>query len=150
MTTAPKAHSLHVTFFPDEYALTLEAKTLTLPALRDLIRSTGARSKGRLKLLKLARFGDERTAQNCLRHNDNVRAIFGVETDYDGEQIALDSAVATIRQARLSALLYTSPSHTDDKPRWRILLPTSDSWSPAMRRAAGGARQRSVQRCAGV
>ncbi len=134
MTTAPKAHSLHVTFFPDAFARTLKAESLTLPALRDLIYTTSARSKAHLRLLKLARFGNETTAKNCLRHNDNVRAIFGVETDYDGEQISFDAAVATIRKAHLCALVYTSPSHTVDRPRWRLLLPTSDSWSPAMRR----------------
>jgi hypothetical protein len=131
MTNA--THSVHVTIFTDAHASTLETKTLTLPALRDLICSARARSKSHLQLLKLAKFGDERTDRNCLRHNDNIRAIFGIETDYDGEQLSFDAAVATIRQARLAALLYTSPSHTDDKPRWRILLPTSDSWSPAMR-----------------
>ena len=104
------ARPIYVTFFPDEFARTLEARAMTLLSLRDLVLSTSAATKADLRLLKLARFGTEPSKNNCLRYNDNVCAIFGVAVDYDAEVIPFAEAVGRIRAARLRALIYTSPS----------------------------------------
>ena len=74
-----------VTFFDDTFARTLSIKRMSLHDLRDLIVTTNAPEKANLKLLKLAKFNDTPSANNCLRYNDNVRAIFGIELDYDDE-----------------------------------------------------------------
>jgi hypothetical protein len=116
---------LGVTFFPNFAAQTLTAKEMSLTELRGLILSTTAARKDALPWLKLAMFGDERTRNNSLRHNANVKAITGVELDYDAEEMTFEEAVAILANARLWSLVYTSPSHTAAKPRWRILLPTS-------------------------
>ena len=129
----PDARSIHVTFFADELARTKTSDELMLWELRDLVRTTTASEKGKLPWLKLARFGDQPSKNKCLRHDDNVRAISGVELDYDGEKMSFDEALARLRKARLAALVYTSPSHTPAKPRWRVALPASDSWSPMQR-----------------
>jgi AAA domain/Primase C terminal 2 (PriCT-2) len=133
---APKAGRcfgpIAVTFFPDVFAISLTSERKTLHELRDMVLNTTARAKDHLPLVKLADFGDARKpsdkqppAKWSLRHDGNVITISGVELDYDGEKISFAEAVEKIESAKLRALLYTSPSHTDDKPRWRIILPTS-------------------------
>ena len=106
---------------------------MTLTELGALILMTSAKSKDKLPWLKLATFGDDRTARNCLRHDGNVLAITGIELDYDAGEMTLDQAVAIVKEARLCALLYTSPSYTDAKPKWRIVLPTSKELPPGER-----------------
>ena len=63
----------------------------------------------------------------------NVVSISGIEADYDGEEISFEEATKIVEAARLSALLYTSPSHTEEKPRWRVLCPTSRDLPPEQR-----------------
>jgi hypothetical protein len=114
-----------ITIFADWYAQALIEVEPTLAELAMEIRRNDAEVREGLPWLKLARFGDQRSAAGSLRHDGNVVAITGVETDYDGEQLAFAAAEEIVKQAQLTAILYTSPSHRDDKPRWRILAPTS-------------------------
>jgi hypothetical protein len=104
-----------------------------LGELRKRALDTTADTKEKLPLVKLATFGGKRSEQNSLRHNANVESITGVEGDYDDETVPFDKAVELIRQSRLNALLYTSPSNTADKPRWRILCPASQPQAPEER-----------------
>jgi hypothetical protein len=122
-----------VTKFIDEKAFSFDAQEMSLDEVRDLVLTTTARDKYALPLLKLAKFGDKRTAKKCLRHNDNVEAITGVEVDYDGERVTFEDAVALIRAAGLFALVYTSRSHMAAAPRWRAVLPTSKDLPPPER-----------------
>ena len=46
---------------------------------------------------------------------------------------SFEEATKIVEGARLSALLYTSPSHEKDKPRWRVLCPTSRDLPPEER-----------------
>lgn len=123
-----------VTIFPDAKAKRKRELRLTGGALRDLILSESAPRKEDLPWIKLARFGDVRSSQHSLRHDANVTSISGTEIDYDGERIAFASAVEAVRKAGLRAVLYTSPSHSNDRPRWRILFPTSGLLPPPMRK----------------
>ena len=68
-----------------------------------------------------------------LRRDANVVSISGIEADYDDEVMSFDEATEILEVARLSALLYTSPSHTEDNPRWRVLCPTSRDLPPEQR-----------------
>jgi putative DNA primase/helicase len=119
-----------VTFFKDRSASSLTTKETSLEELRDLVLATTAAVKGNLPLLKLAGFGDKRSKKGSLRYNANVKSICGVEIDYDSGVMTFDEAVARIREARLAALLYTSPSNAPGKPRWRVILPTSRDLPP--------------------
>jgi hypothetical protein len=101
--------------------------------LAALIRTTTAATKEQLPWLKCARFGDRRTAAGSLRHNANVLVITGLEGDYDGERISVADVVRIITEAALCAIVYTSPSHTEDAPRWRVLCPLSVEHPPEMR-----------------
>jgi hypothetical protein len=130
----PKEHAFQVTLFPNQWAKRKIEHRLTLVELAELILKTSAASKVELPWLKLARFGDQRSVKRCLRLNDNVLEISGVELDYDAKQMTLDEAVGIVKKTKLKALLYTSARYTDATPKWRILLPTSKPLPPANRK----------------
>lgn len=125
----------HVAFtiFSSYAAASKQELNETLRELSDRIRSATAPAKEELPWIKLARFGQQRTEKNSLRHDANVLEITGVEADYDGESISFDQALDTLGFAGLTAILYTSPSHTESKPRWRVLCPTSRPLPPPQR-----------------
>ena len=50
-------------------------------------------------------------------------AISGVEADYDGEQMTLDMARDLLEKQGIASIIYTSPSHRAEAPRWRVLCP---------------------------
>jgi AAA domain/Primase C terminal 2 (PriCT-2) len=127
------APHINVTFFPSESAQSMRVELMTLMELRDRIEGTSKKTKGALPWLKLARFSGERSEKNCLRHNKAVTAIHGVEADYDRGEMTLDAAIAIATKAKLRALLYTSASYTEKKPKWRIVLPTSKPLPPSER-----------------
>jgi hypothetical protein len=108
-------------------------------SLRELaghIETTVAPEKHKLPLIKLATFGDRRTGKGSLRHDDNVLEVHGVEADYDGEVMAPEDMAESLRQNDIAALVYTSPSHTDDHPRWRALAPFAGPMPPPFRATA--------------
>ncbi|MGE0418518.1 MAG: AAA family ATPase [Acetobacteraceae bacterium] len=128
-----------VTTFRDHAATVATEDALSLHQLSQRILATSAPNKAALPWLKLALFGDTRTAKGSLRHNGNVLFISGIEGDYDGEAVQPAEAVCRLQAADLSALVYTSPSHTADRPRWRVLCPVSE-WLLPSRHAALVAR----------
>jgi hypothetical protein len=121
------------TFFRDRAASEKHEAPVSLRKLAEQIRITVADSKAGLPWLKMATFGDVRSDHNALRHDPNVLAVTGIEVDYDGEVISVDEAVATLRGWGVTGLVYTSPSHSDTAPRWRVLCPLSAPSAPAVR-----------------
>jgi hypothetical protein len=122
-----------VTFFDDYAAREKRQQVLTVDELAALIRDTTAPTKDRLPWLKLARFGNARSPHDSLRHDRNVICITGIEADYDGERVGVEEAVEIASKAGLLAIVYTSPSHTPLRPRWRVLAPTSREHPPPER-----------------
>jgi hypothetical protein len=116
---------VHITFFKDFKANTCTTDSVTLSELCERVLNASAREKGKLPWLKLAVFGKNRSDKASLRHDANVLEITGCELDYDGEQISFVDALTALKALRIHALIYTSPSHSPAKPRWRILAPTS-------------------------
>jgi putative DNA primase/helicase len=114
-----------VSIFPDKNAFDLRLEKLNLAELGEMVMTTNADAKHDLPLIKLASFGDARSEKNSLRHNANVKSISGVEGDYDAKKVSFEEAVRRVRDARLKALLYTSPSYTVAEPKWRVILPAS-------------------------
>jgi hypothetical protein len=127
------ARALTVTYFRHFAAMDSREDVVTLHALARRILATTAPRKDLLPWLKLARFGNDRTQKGSLRHDANVLCITGVEADYDGELIPFTQAVEIAAQANIHGLLYTSPSHTEAKPRWRVLCPTCEEVEPQRR-----------------
>jgi hypothetical protein len=119
-----------VTFFADHAAKQKRQEFLTIEELAALARDTTAPTKDQLPWWKLARFGNAVTRHGSLRHDQNVLAISGVEADYDGERVSFSEAVEIAEKAGLKAILYTSPSHSLARPRWRVLAPTSREYPP--------------------
>lgn len=126
---------LRVTFFQDRFAAKKAEQQISLRDLVPLIRDTQAPYKAQLPWLKLAAFGDARGNGGSLRNDANVLEVWGVEADYDGESLTLDHARQVLTNAQVAALLYTSPSHRPEAPRWRILCPTSTAVPPDGRAA---------------
>ena len=97
-------------------------------------------SKDRLPWFKLASFGDKRKAgSNCLRSNENMLLIDGVEVDYDAGKTLPEEAARLLREAGVCGLIYTTPSHTTEKPKWRAFCPFSIAL-PTRDRAANVAK----------
>jgi hypothetical protein len=124
---------LAVTFFKDATARTKREELCILRSLADRINTVTAARKADLPWLKLARFGEQRTDKNSLRHDDNVLAISGIEGDYDGGVMTVDEVCELLTKQGLAAVVYTSPSHTEDAPHWRVLCPTSLELAPGQR-----------------
>jgi hypothetical protein len=119
-----------VTFFENFAAKTKSERTLTIQEVAALIPNARAQVKKQLPWLKLARFGNKRTKKASLRWDGNVDAVSGFVGDYDGERMSPETAVELLLKADIIALVYTSPSHTDEKPRWRVVCPFSCELSP--------------------
>lgn len=124
------------TMFRSAAAMQAQVMEQTPQQLLEYIRSAGPFARKDLcPWVKLATFGNLRSGKNSLRNNSNVMSITGVEGDYDLEQIQPEQAVEMLERAQVKAIVYTSPSHTDQKPRWRVLAPLSKEHSPSTRSA---------------
>ena len=126
----PLAIPLDVTLFADRAAGTAEQRRLSLLELERMALDTRAPDKAALPLIKLATFGGQRTTRGSLRSNANVERVTGVEADYDAGQLGIEGAGALLRAAGIAAVLYTSPSHMPDFPRWRVLCPLARPHAP--------------------
>lgn len=132
--TAPSPLAkVHVTFFKDFAAKSYTTDTLTLFDLQARIQNASAREKDKLPWLKFAVFGSKRSDHGCLRNDQNVLEITGCEIDYDVEEVSFDDAVNAAKEMGIQGLLYTSASHSPEKPRWRLVAPTSKPCLPEMR-----------------
>ena len=96
------------------------------------------RSKYDLPLISLGNYGECPTTKGCIRHAANVQEVCGIEVDYDAGKMSIDEAAAKLTAARIEAVLYTSPSHTPEKPRWRGLLRLAVPVAPKARAALVG------------
>ena len=117
---------MKVTLFADRFARKRQELDLDWPDLvRKLESPQQFEKKADAPLLKLATFGDKRTDKGSLRSDDNLLVITGLEGDYDGEEIAPVEALDRLERHGIRAVIYTSPSHTEAKPRWRVIAPLS-------------------------
>lgn len=124
------------TIFQSESATTSKEMSGTLSDLGYHLANVGPYpAKAACPWIKLARFGTRRSDKGSLRTNGNLVDIYGVEGDYDGEVMQPEEAIKLLERAQCRAIIYTSPSHTAEKPRWRVLAPTSRAMPPAARYA---------------
>jgi hypothetical protein len=132
-TESTAVSQVTVTFFDDFYARTKRQEVLAPFELAVRIQHSHATDKDYLPMLKLGGFGDQPSEAGCLRHDANLIRITGVEGDYDDEEISLDEAKQHAAKAELFVILYTSPSYTQECPRWRVLCPFSEDLPPDQR-----------------
>lgn len=122
-----------ITYFNHASARFKTEEQTNKQTLAERIRSEHAEHKENLNWLKLARFGENRSKKQSLRHDKNVIAITGIEADYDGEEMSFGQACNILRHHNIDSIVYTSPSHTIDKPRWRVLCVLHTHYPPSYR-----------------
>lgn len=129
------ASGIEYTIFPDAWARTSETKH---GAWREIMHAATHpeeyEAKEHMPLVKLATFGHEPTDKGSLRHDENVRTIYGVEGDYDAELVSIEEAARRLREAGIEAVLHTTSRHTAERPRWRVLAPLAQPCKPEARR----------------
>lgn len=133
VAASPLDREITLTQFKDASARRAVQHLVPLRGLAPKIVERRADRKDRLPWLKLATFGDVPSRKGSLRHNGNVTAIDGIEGDHDAGTLTPAEAAQRLQQAGIAALIYTSPSHTPERPRWRVLAPLSRSMSPEHR-----------------
>lgn len=122
------------TRFPDRTAATATERRMEWADLVRYLADPGEfPAKAACPWLKLAQFGPHRSARGSLRHDGNVLGVYGVEGDYDGEVVQPSEAIEALERAGIKACVYTSPSHTPDAPRWRVLAPLATPHAPGDR-----------------
>jgi hypothetical protein len=118
-------HRLTLTTLDDVYPSSPDALTRhTLPFDKlagRLVKPREFARKEDMPLLKLGSFGTVPSPKGYYRHDGNVTGLSGIEGDYDGEMSAMSESAARAQQAGVQAIFYTSPSHTPERPRWRVL-----------------------------
>jgi hypothetical protein len=138
-----KQFKIHLTLFRDRHARFKNDKVAALADIANAIRKTTAPTKEALPLLKLARFADMASPKGSLRWDNNVTSVTGCELDYDAGKVSFDDARLLLMEAGICCILYTSPSHTEDHPRWRVLAPFAAARENSLR-AVGAARLNGV------
>lgn len=114
-----------VTLFKNVQARSRKEWVGTRDQLAEMIRNTDAPNKESAPLLKLGTYGNKRSDKGALRWDGNFEFADGVEGDYDDGKMSVDEAVNRLRARGMLAIVFTSPSHRPDAPRWRVLAPTS-------------------------
>lgn len=132
---SPLDRTITVTRFASAAATSQTREATTLRQFGDVIRSTRAAAKSALPWCKLATFGNALTMKGSLRHDANLLAVEGIEGDYDAGAVTVNEAAARLEAAGVAALIYTTPSHKPEAPRWRVLAPLSVSVAPGERAA---------------
>jgi hypothetical protein len=121
------------TTFPDKRGLDAYRQDATPEELAEFIKTTTRDARDKLPMIKFALFGEKRSDKGCLRNDENVTEITGLEADYDGGATSIEEAAEIARQAGLSCIIYSSPSYTAHKPRWRLLTLLSKPYPPGDR-----------------
>ncbi|UNC14753.1 AAA family ATPase [Acidiphilium multivorum] len=114
-----------LTFFHSVTGTTAEQVTMSMAQLVERLCGTEAESKHDLPLISGCRFGNLKTGKGSLRHDGNVLAISAIVVEHDSGTITLAEARATMAAARVGGLIYATPSHAPDAPRWRLICPLS-------------------------
>jgi hypothetical protein len=115
----PLDREIYVTWFDDEFARTKQQESGTLRELAEHFQTIHAANKKELPFLKLARFKGQPNDQGCLRYDENILCVTGIEGDYDGEQVSLHEACGRLQRANLGALL-SALIHRRAGIRWRM------------------------------
>lgn len=131
---SPLDKPILITRFRNLRGKSCKVVTKSLRQLAIDIKSTSAARKEKLPLIKLGRFGDVRTKRGSLRHDANLLAISGIEIDVDAGQLSPKLAAKRLEKAGIGGLVYSSPSHDPEHPKWRALCPCSAELPPAQRR----------------
>ena len=84
-----------------------------------------APSKEKCRLLSPVDFCVNKSKNGSYRHDANVIGIDGVIGDYDDGIVPIENAQEMLEANSIIAVLYSTPSSTPNKPRWRVICHTS-------------------------
>lgn len=127
-------NSLTLTMFPDVFATSINTETISWKELCERVENPQVYfRKKSMPLIKLASFGEQKTDQDSYRHDSNVLEVYGIEGDYDAEEVSMEDAAKLLDQRGVEAIFFTSPSASPEKPRWRVLAPLSKAIEPEER-----------------
>lgn len=122
---ANSSPSVFLTTFPSLTKPDFQEHTIELQDLPLFLSQPQADDKASLPLFKAARFDGSLTAKGSSRADRFIKARSGIEIDYDGGKTTIEKAFDAIQAAGLLAILYTTPSWTEAKPKWRAFFPFS-------------------------
>ncbi len=126
---------MQITIFSNQFGCEMHRNNITFSELVQWCTNPQEYlTKAACPLIKLGTFGDVTTSKGSLRHDANVLAVSGIEGDYDEGKIQPLEIWAQLTFAGIQAVVYTTPSHTPQKPRWRVLAPLSGESRPEQRR----------------
>ena len=126
------------TTFDDVLGKVLTEHDTTWPEFIGMLQSLPRVPQKELSpLLSLCTYGDYvKAGGESLRNSENIKDVYGIEVDYDGEIISFEDGVKTIEDAGLQSVACTTASHTAQTPRWRVFFPFAASGTLADREAA--------------
>jgi len=130
---APSPRKHHISVFRDVRARSIQRVEQTWPQIVKQLSSETRRrkSKSDLPLFSMARFGDQRTAAGCYRYDANLISISGLLGDHDAGTVSPLQAAEMLNRANMLGIVYTTPSHSNARPRWRAALPLAEDHPPA-------------------
>lgn len=115
-----------LTIFPSITGNYTQPWSGTIDDLSSWLSEQEAKHKFDLMLVSGARYGDSKTAKGSLRHRGNIAGVFAVIAEHDAGTMTIQNATQSLRDAGVAGLLYSTPSSTFDKPRWRVVCPLSN------------------------
>lgn len=118
-----KHPTFKVTLFPSLSANTCEQVDTTFTAFCNTLtrKPSMFERKADMPLFCPMAFDGTRTLKGALRHDAAVTEIFGVCGDHDAGTMTPEDARDRLKHAGVDSFIYTTPSHTPDKPRWRVV-----------------------------
>lgn len=129
---SPLDHVVKMTLFKDVLGYEAEPLNVSMRDLYDELPHWTATEKSGLPLIVGGVFGDVVSSKGSLRHAGNRKSVTAAVCDYDGAgAIPFDEVKQRLEDAGVAAVLYTSPSHTEDAPRYRLVFPLSREHSTA-------------------
>lgn len=115
-----------VTLFPSKTVTQGHHQELAFGDLARLFAATGTSpAKDKLPMVRLAV-----SAGNSCASGTPLLEATGVMGDYDGGVVAVREAVERLEAAEIRAIIYTTASHTLDRPRWRVVAPLTSPINP--------------------
>jgi len=129
-TENPLDRLIRITIFPDKFAAKKKPIRISAREFAEKMGEITRPSKAMLPYWKFATFGDQLSEKGSLRHTANMRKIYGIEADYDGEERSIAWALAKLDDAGIAAIVVATASHRSDAPRYRIFCPASDALEP--------------------
>lgn len=114
------------TIFPDRYARSARAKTMPFSQFVQSAREAVPQpTKESLPLISGCTYGDNLSANNSVRHGENVTGVTMVIGDYDAQLFFPEEAAENLRAAGIRAVVMTTSRHESGAPRWRVIAPLS-------------------------